>query len=510
MESSNNGTSDHNAQTMTNHSQMGTEGAPSPCGRREEFIAWLMDHRLTLLGLTLLTIVAYAPVVRFDYVNWDDPWYIVNNDLIKSWHPANLWRVMTESVARNFAPLTIFTFLIEHTLWGLWPGGYHLGNLLLHLVNGWLVFALVRRLSGNELLAWTVAAVFVLHPVQVESVAWISSRKTLLSALFMLASCECWLRPQRTSRQEFWGMIWLSLGLLSKASTVVVPPIVIAYDLIVAKKKFPESLARQVVPGFLSLMLILLTMSAQTTIVGGVRGHIGMSKLEILAIDSTLLWRYVGMLLWPANLAVLYDPPMQGILPLIALALAGWLLVAWGLYRLRHRAPLLTFAGVSWFLLFVPVMNLFPITTLMNDRYLYLPIVPLTVITMAAGQAGLTALRQRWHAHSQTVSSPVRDRVVSEWGLVVASTVLVAGLGASTFAQLDVWRNPMTLWSHALEQTPSLPVVHIQWAITLQKQGETTAAVHALEHALGHCDPDPADRERILRMLTEWNVEAGG
>lgn len=455
-----------------------------------------------MIGLVLLTVIVYAPVVWFDFVNWDDPWYIVNNEIIKSWHPANLYRVLTESVARNFAPLTIFTFLVEHTLWGLWPGGYHLGNLALHVVNALLVFALLRRLTGNELLAWTVAAVFALHPVQVESVAWISSRKTILSALFMLASFECWLQKERTARQEFWGILWLCLALLSKASSVVVPPIVVAYDVLVARKKLADSLPRQVVPVFLSLMLILLTMTAQTTIVGGVRGHIGLSKLEILAIDSTLLWRYVGMLLWPVNLAVLYDPPAKDILPLVVMATAAWSIVAVLLYRLRDRAPLVTFAGLTWLLLFVPVLNLFPLTTLMNDRYLYLPIVPFAAVVFAGLGAALKFIAGRVGNPSlRSIGTAARRAGVP------ASVVAVAACGALTLEQLDIWRNPVALWSHALQHTPSLPVVHIQWAITLQQQGEAEAALRTLHQLLEQGNPDAADRERISRMISEWSRE---
>ena len=114
-------------------------------------------------------------------------------------------------------------------------------------------------------------------------------------------------------------------------------------------------------------------MSAQTTMFGGVRSHMELSKAHILAVDSMILWRYVGMLAWPQDLCVLYDPPTSGIAGWVILASAGWLLVAGTVYLLRKRKPMVFLAAVSFIAFLLPVLNLFPITTLMNDRYLYLP-----------------------------------------------------------------------------------------------------------------------------------------
>jgi hypothetical protein len=453
---------------------------------------------IPVVGLLLLAAIVYAPVARFGFLNWDDSWYIQWNDLIRSWHPVNLYRIATEPVARNYAPLTIGTFLVEYTFWRVWPGGYHLTNLLLHMLNGVLVWQLLKQLTRNDWLAWLAAALFVVHPVQVESVAWVSSRKTLLSATFMLASFLCWLRPDRTSRQECWGCGWLLLGLLSKASAVVVPPIVIAYDVLIRRKKLSESVPRQVLPMFCCVMLILTTMNAQTSIVGGIRSHIGMSKLHLLAIDATLLWRYVGMLFWPHDLCVLYDPPVHGITGTIVLAIMAWLALGWGLWKLRNEVPLLTLAGLSWLLLLLPVLNLFPITTLMNDRYLYLPCVPVFAALGAIVQFAWSRAC-RWRPQIHCIESR----------LFMALTALLIGIaGWQTLTYLPVWREPLTLWSHARVHAPSLTVVQIQWAITLEDQGRFAEASNALNYALEHCHPDELDIQRIEKMLRQLDSRA--
>lgn len=454
---------------------------------------WFQSVRWQVCGLAFITLIVYAPVVSYQFLNWDDGWYILWNDLITSWHPWNLYRILTEPVARNFAPATIGTFLVEHTLWQFWAGGYHATNLVIHLINGLLVLQLLRQLTRNEWMAWMVAVLFVVHPVQVESVAWISSRKTLLCSTWMLASCLCWFRPDRTHRDEGWGIFWLLLALLSKAAVVTLPPLVVAYDLLIAKKRLPDSIARQIIPTFFCVMLILITMNAQVTIIGGLRGHIGMSKWRLLAIDCTLLWRYVGMLLCPRDLCVLYNPPVDGIVLLILLAVAGWILVACVLWKLRHSRPLATFAGIAWILLFLPVLNLFPLTTLMNDRYLYLPCVPFFAVAMGAIQGLARNVFSRFPVLKQSQSALA----------VIASTVLIGAASWGTLTYLPIWKDPVSLWSYAREQAPEIPIVQIQWALTLKDLGRFEEARQVLQQTIAQRSPDPAEQRLIHRMLEE-------
>jgi hypothetical protein len=234
-------------------------------------------------------------------------------------------------------------------------------------------------------------------------------------------------------------------------------------------------------------------MNAQTTIVGGIRSHIGMSKLHLLAIDSTLLWRYVGMLLWPDRLCVLYDPPIHGIAAMMGIAIVAWLAVGSGLWKLRNTAPLLTLAGASWLLLLFPVLNLFPITTLMNDRYLYLACVP-----VFAGLGGIVQFA--WARIRRAL--PRLDRL-GEIPSIMLAVCLIGISGWQTLTYLPVWQDPLTLWSYAREQTPSLTVVQIQWAITLEEQGRTAEAAEALNFALANCHPDELDQQRIKNMLRQ-------
>lgn len=480
------------------------------CDRQE----WFIQASLILVGL-----LAFWPTVGFDFVNWDDPSYVWNNHLIKSWSPSNLYGVATETVTRNYAPLTIGTLLVDHTFWSMNPSGYHATNVLLHLVNGILVFVLTRQLTSNPFASWLTAALFLAHPVQIETVAWISSRKGLVSAMFMLAALIVRLKPASSgsvetlngastnsvvvtsdgdAKQDLWYAVWLGAALLSKALAVVIPPIVLLYDVIIVRRKFSDALVRQVIPGLMSLLLLLKTIAAQHTVLGGLRGHMDMDLLQIIAIDVTILWRYIGMMIWPADLCVLYDPPTSGIGGTVAFAAAGWTVLALAIWRLRRSSPMLLWSAVTFLLLLLPVLNFFPITTLMNDRYLYLPCILIFAIAANGINRIFSILTENEDALTRS------SAVMTRWAFSIA--LVLAALSATT-RHLPVWQNSFTLWNHAMTQVPQLPAVRMQLALTHYDSGQKRQAVRILQKAILECQPDNRDAKRMSDATKTWLQE---
>ncbi|MEQ9409145.1 MAG: hypothetical protein RIK87_15525 [Fuerstiella sp.] len=451
-----------------------------------------------IASLIVAGLAAFWPSVWFDFVNWDDPAYVWNNDLIKSWSPSSLAGVATETVTRNYAPLTIFSLLIDHTLWGMNASGYHATNVILHVMNGLLVFLLVRQLCQNTFVAWTTAVLFLVHPVQIETVAWISSRKGLLSATFMLAALLVRLKPEPEAKHDMWYVVWLAAALLSKALAVVVPAIVLLYDIWVRRQKFADAFVRQIIPGVMCLLLLLKTMASQNSILGGVRGHLDFSIWHIMAIDSTILWRYIGMLFLPSDLCVLYDPPVHGIWKSVLLASAGWLMVGTAIWKYRSQHPLLLWGMTVWLLLLFPVLNFFRITTLMNDRYLYLPCIVIFATTAAAVHRLLNVSPER--------VGNVTHRLVAGFRWTLATAACVAAL-CITSSHLPVWRNSQSLWTHAMQKVPQLAVVRIQMAHTLHDGGQCREAIRTLQRALLQCQPDQLDHRRIIRLADAWQKE---
>lgn len=454
---------------------------------------WWQSSVLVLLG-----IMVFWPSLEFDFVNWDDPAYLEHNDLIKAWSWNNLKGIATEVVTRNYAPLTIFSFLLEHTLWGLNPAGYHLTNIVLHAINAVLVFLLVRRLTGSVFVGWITAALFLVHPVQIESVVWISSRKGLLCSMFMLGAMLARMKPEPTSRNEGHYVLLLALALFSKAHAVVLPPIILLFDLLVRRKTIAESLPRQVIPGFMSLLLLMLTTGAQNSVLGGVRGHMSLGLLQIVAVDITILWQYMAMLFCPTDLCVMYDPPTSGIWPQVLIGLVGWAIVGLGLWKIRRTHPLWILGACSFLLLLFPMLNFFRITTLMNDRYLYLPCI--IIFAMAA------SVMERL---LRVADSPLRDllNLISNSTKGALGFVVIASCVFLTREHQTVWSGPESLWTHALSQYPDMPLLRIQYAITLYDQGRLADALDVMNRALRECRPDELDLERMQQFAVDWQRE---
>jgi len=457
-------------------------------------------HQTVVLSgvLVVLGLVAFWRSVAFDFVNWDDVSYVHQNELIKSWSPSNLWGVATETVTRNYGPLTIFSFLIDQSIWGLNPCGYHATNVLLHLVNGVLVFLLLRQMTGNGFVAWLTAALFLVHPIQIESVVWISSRKGLLCSTFLLWAAIIRLRPEVTAKQDAWYVGLLIAALLSKALAIVFPPIVLLYDLLIRREKSATAIARQVIPGLFSLLLLLYTAGAQNTVLGGVRGHMEFSLLHILAIDVTILWQYLGMLFCPTDLCVMYDPATSGIGLKVVYGCLAWAAVGLMFWKIRKSHQMWILAACSFLLLLFPVLNFFRITTLMNDRYLYLPSIIVFAMAASAVHHVLRFAESEAAAVVQAIGNGLRGMVAA--GSIAACLTL-------TLQHLPVWQNSQSLWTHAIEQHPKMPVLRIQMALTVHARGQEREAIRQLQLALLECQPDDLDRERMHGMIDEWQTQ---
>jgi hypothetical protein len=205
------------------------------------------------------------------------------------------------------------------------------------------------------------------------------------------------------------------------------------------------------------------------------------------------------MLAAPFDLSVMYDVDGLNPWPAATVATVAWALVTWLVWRVRHTRPVVAWAYGTWWLLLFPVLNIFPITTLMNDRYLYLP----CILVFAGTGAAVETMARRMQPGSQWPSVLLRAVAAIGAGVLVAGSMSYT---AMSMRYVQVWRNPVTLWAHALDCSPRLPVVQIQWALTLHAQGETERACQVLEDVLSEARADEGDRLRIARILSEWRA----
>jgi tetratricopeptide (TPR) repeat protein len=389
-------------------------------------------------------VVAYAPAFRADFI-WDDDQYLTENRVIRA--PDGLKRTWLDPTANpQYYPLVFTTFWIEHRLWQLQPAGYHAVNILLHAGCACLLWIILRRLDIPA--AWLAAIFFALHPIQVESVAWITERKNVLSGLFFFLSLLAYLKfalpdasASRGRRRLSYAaaLLLFACALLSKTVTCSLPAVIL---LLLAWKR-PRLRASDVwplVPFFvLGIALAGVTVWVERHHVLTKELSFGLSPVERILLAGRAVWFYFGKLLWPADLAFSYErwdisaaKWWQFFYPL-ALLIVLAVLVA-GRRRLGV-APLV--AALSYIVMLVPALGFIDVYPFryswVADHFQYL--------AAAAPIAGITALAARFLS-----ANPPLARIVA--------AIFVALYGGLTYRQCGAYRDLHTLWTDTLEKNP--------------------------------------------------------
>ncbi len=392
--------------------------------------------------LLLLTALAYLPVLRAGYVWDDDDWLTDNRTIRAAGGLRQIWLSPRASI--QYYPLTFTSWWLDYRVWGTNPLPYHVENVLLHAASVVLLWRILRRLAVPG--AWLAAALFALHPVHVESVAWITERKNVLSGVFYFAAAWCYLRFERDfadpAPPRSWGwygpaILLFAAALLSKTVTATLP----AALLVVAWWKLGRLRPRHVAalaPLFvLGLAFGLLTAQIERTTVGAAGTEWSLTALERIVLAGRAVWFYLGKLLWPLRLSFLYDQwqldARQAWQFLAPVAVIAVLVVLWVLRRRVGRAPLA--AGLFFVLTLAPALGFFNVYFMryafVADHFQYLASVGPLV-----GAAALLALR---------LPRPARAGVAG---------VILLALGVLTWRQASVYHNEETLWRDALAKTP--------------------------------------------------------
>ncbi len=342
----------------------------------------------------------------------------------------------------------MLSYMADHAAFGLSARAFLRTNLLLHAANGVLLYALARRLSGRRTWPAIAAVLFLVHPVQVESVAWVSQRKTLLAATFTLAALHAWVSRARDvdggRRHALAALLAFVLALASKSVAVVVPFLLLLLDLCFGHGEPRRLRLRRMVPfAVAAAACAALALASQgpghaggrvAAFHGGGPGATAATMLPVLA-------RYLGLLAWPAGLSAWYSPavrtgPDAAVLASAALAAA---LAAFGFALLRRRRDLF-FWYATFFVGLLPVSQVVPIVTLMNDRYLYFPMLGAAPFVAAAAFGG--------------ASDAVLLRSARGRGALAAAAVGVLALGLAAHARTGAWRDGLTLWTDAVAKEP--------------------------------------------------------
>ncbi len=432
---------------------------------------------LTCLVLIAASVIVYAPVRHFGFVNMDDPEYVTDNPHVAqglTWQGAQ-W-ALTSSDAANWHPVTWLSHMLDVQLFGMNAGPQHVTNLILHILNALLLFGLLYRMTGAWGRSAFVAGLFALHPLHVESVAWISERKDVLSTLFGLLAM--WAYVAYARRPGPWRyvlvVLWFGLGLMAKPMLVTLPFVLLLLDFWPLQRAELgrggaglAGLAREKVPLFaLAALSSVVTVLAQRQ-GGAVAGLGGVSLSLRLANALASYAAYIGNMLWPVRLAAYY--PLATSAPVMQACLGAVLLIGVTALAIRTRRRHGYFlVGWLWYVgTLIPVIGLVQVgSQSMADRYTYLPLIGLFLIAAW----GAPELAARW---------PQRGPA-----LTVAGACLLLACASLASTQVQYWSDDAALWQHALDVTSGNYFAHNNLGETLIKQGRTIEAAAQFAEAV--------------------------
>jgi tetratricopeptide (TPR) repeat protein len=445
-----------------------------------------------------VTILAYRPGWHGGFL-WDDDDYIINNELLTAPHGWQRIWFSLDSPSQYF-PLTYSTFRIEHALWGLNTTGYHWVNLLLHVGNALLVWAVLTRLGVPG--SWMAAAIFALHPVQVESVAWITERKNVLMGFFFLLTLVAWIAfvDKRTRRQWIFyslALIFYVLALSAKATACTLPA---ALFLILWLQKKPITVRRlmQIVP------FVVLGVGMGLLAVWWERYHQGtnravftfLSPVDRILVASRAVWFYLSKIFWPSNLTFIY--PRWNISPADLLDYI-WLLagIAAGVaicFLRRYVGRSVEVAAAFFVATLSPVLGFIMLFTFrytfVADHYQYLACIG----PIALASAGVVSLSDKFTEYRAVIIS--------------AALLVVAILGTLTWRQAATYADIETLWRTTLAKDPECWMAHTNLGLVLFEKGKIDDAIAHYRSAL-QMQPDWWDAEYNLgtALLAKGQVD---
>ncbi|MEX2286819.1 MAG: tetratricopeptide repeat protein [Planctomycetaceae bacterium] len=469
---------------------------------------------LSLL-LIVLTVAVYQPVRAFEFVNFDDPEYVTNNRHVAtglSWENA-AWATTT-SYAANWFPLTWLSLMTDASIWGVDAGGFHLTNLLLHVANVVVLFLLLAEITGALGPSAFVAALFAIHPLHVESVAWVTERKDVLSTFFGLLAIGTFCRYGRSGHRGAYvaSLVLFAASLMSKQMLVTLPLLLLLLDVWPLRRWMSRSLSQEVrrgleasnaatlplplpereggadaaavsvqqlvlekIPYFaLAGIAVLIVVMVQQH--GGAVQTLAQVPLERRLANAIVVYvLYLAQTVWPGNLAAFYPFPVEGIatfhVVVAAVILIGVTAVA--IAQAKRRPYFLV--GWLWYVVtLAPVIGIVQVgSQRMADRYTYVPLIGIFVAVS-------------WLAVEIVPAGPWRRFL-----LPGASLAIVGGLAVAAAFQVRCWSDSVTLFERALAMTTNNSVAHTNLGLAKHDLGQSDEAIRHFRAAL-EIDPNHA------------------
>jgi len=406
---------------------------------------------IALAVVLLITFFSYSPSVKNGFTNWDDPTYVIDNQYIIDLKNENINHIFTKPVSLNYHPFTILSLAINYHYSKLDPKPYHVTNLIIHLLNVIMVFLFIYILArGNLIVPLVVSLLFGVHPMHVESVAWISERKDVLYTFFYLAALIFYLKYIDSKKSGFIMLAFLAFGLslLSKAMAVTLPVVMVLIDYY-RQRKFNTKVMLEKLP-FLIISVVFGIIAIKVQSQGAIAKPGVLTFFQKIMFASYGFWMYLVKLFVPLKLSTFYPYPRLTdggslpyifyISPVIALAVAG--AVAASLKKTK-----VIFFGFLFYLITVAlVLQLMPVgKALIADRYTYIPYIGLFFII----GYGINRL-----FGNEKASKLIK---YATGGILAIFILVMAYMGN---VQSKIWKDSGTLWTQVIQNYPSSDVAY--------------------------------------------------
>ena len=434
----------------------------------------------------LAILAVYWPVYNYEFVIYDDHVYVTNNTNIQSglnWK--SVYWAFTTGYASNWHPVTWLSHTLDYQLFGSWAGGHHLVNVLFHILNTIILFYVLMRMTGAIWPSAFVAAVFALHPLHVESVAWVAERKDVLSTFFWLLTMWAYVHYVENPRLKWYlaAIILFVLGLMSKPMLVTVPFVLLLLDFWPLGRKISWRLLIEKIPFFIcSIVSCVITFLAQQS--SGATVNIKALGLAI-RVDNAIVscLTYITKMIWPRRLAVFYPHPGGGS-SISGVIICVFLLVLISIcfISLARRYRFLA-VGWLWYLgTLVPIIGLVQVgAQAMADRYTYMTLTGLFIIIAWSAKEFVP----KWH-HRNTI-------------LALLAVATLAALVLTSWRQLRYWKNTLTLFEHTLQITEKNYMTLSNYANYLIGLGRFDEAIERSNESL-EIAPNYADAHNNLGL----------
>ncbi len=459
-----------------------------------------------LAAVLLLTIITYSNSINNDFVsNRDDDEYVVENVDIRdlTFSKALNFFKLDSTYSDNYHPLTMLSYALEAKAFGVASARpFHLTNLILHLVNVCLVFYLIYAITAKLNAAAIVAVFFAVHPMHVESVAWISERKDVLYTLFYLGSALCYLKYLRSrtgSRWLVYSMVLFVLSCLSKSMAVTLPVILLLIDYFHSRRDWRASVTEKIPYFIIALFFGYMAVRSQShAMVTGMALQIGYVD-RIFIVFYNLMY-YLVMLFCPVSLSAIHYYPEKtgGALPLIYyLAPAGILLIGLGVYKAKKFRRELIFGLLFYLVAILPVIQIIPIgASMVSERYSYVPYIGLLFI-LGVAFSGLAEKQFGFDTRRLYLAGKI---------ILVAYVALFAVM---SFQQNKVWKNGITLFTQIIERYPDRSHPYISRGVAKMKANDLNGALDdyslAIRYDAGNAEAY-SNRASVQNLLQQYDL----